>query len=66
MGWSRLSPSSPSPFVADAERWASAVRAGSPVIAFSVPEADLPALNQKSQSLSVMPQLIIKHVSYLS
>lgn len=47
------------------ERWAAAVQAGNSVIAFSVPEAGLPALNQKRQSLSVMAQLIIKHVSYL-
>lgn len=45
--------------------WAAAVQAGNSVIAFSVPEAGLPALNQKRQSLSVMAQLIIKHVSYL-
>lgn len=32
---------------------------------FSVPEAALPALNQKRQSLSVMAQLIIKHETYL-
>lgn len=44
---------------------AAAVQAGNSVIAFSVPEAGLPALNQKRQSLSVMAQLIIKHVSYL-
>lgn len=48
-----------------AKRWAAAVQAGNSVIAFSVPEAGLPALNQKRQSLSVMAQLIIKHVSYL-
>lgn len=47
------------------KRWAAAVQAGNSVIAFSVPEAGLPALNQKRQSLSVMAQLIIKHVSYL-
>lgn len=47
------------------ERWAAAVQAGNSVIAFTVPEAGLPALNQKRQSLSVMAQLIIKHVSYL-
>lgn len=45
--------------------WAGAVQAGNSVIAFSVPEAGFPALNQKRQSLSVMAQLIIKHVSYL-
>lgn len=45
--------------------WAAAVQAGNSVIAFSVPEAGFPALNQKRQSLSVMAQLIIKHVSYL-
>lgn len=47
------------------KRWAAVVQAGNSVIAFSVPEAGLPALNQKRQSLSVMAQLIIKHVSYL-
>lgn len=47
------------------KRGAAAVQAGNSVIAFSVPEAGLPALNQKRQSLSVMAQLIIKHVSYL-
>ena len=47
------------------KRWAAAVQAGNSVIAFSVPEAGLPALNQKRQSLSVMAQLIIKHMSYL-
>lgn len=47
------------------KRWAAAVQAGNSVIAFSVPEAGPPALNQKRQSLSVMAQLIIKHVSYL-
>lgn len=47
------------------ERWAAEVQAGNSVIAFSVPEAGLPALNQKRQSLSVMAQLIIKHVSFL-
>lgn len=47
------------------KRRAAAVQAGTSVIAFSVPEAGLPALNQKRQSLSVMAQLIIKHVSYL-
>lgn len=47
------------------KRWAATVQAGNSVIAFSVPEAGLPALNQKRQSLSVMAQLIIKHVSYL-
>lgn len=47
------------------KRWAAAVQAGNSVIAFSVPEAGLSALNQKRQSLSVMAQLIIKHVSYL-
>lgn len=48
------------------KRWvAAAVQAGNSVIAFSVPKAGLPALNQKRQSLSVMAQLIIKHVSYL-
>lgn len=46
MGWSNLSPFFFS-FVAHVEGWASAVKAGRPVIAFSVPEADLPALNQK-------------------
>lgn len=47
-----------------AKRWAAAaVQAGNSVIAFSVPKAGLPALNQKRQSLSVMAQLIIKHVS---
>lgn len=51
--------------VAYVERWAEALKVGNPVIAFSVPEAGLPALNQKRQSLSVMAQLIIKHVSYL-
>lgn len=45
--------------------WAAAAQAGNSVIAFSVPEAGFPALNQKRQSLSVMAQLIIKHVSYL-
>lgn len=58
-----------SPFTALSQRmvkrWAAAVQAGNSVIAFSVPEAGLPALNQKRQSLSVMAQLIIKHVSYL-
>lgn len=53
------------PLAVSAERWAAAVQTGNSVIAFSVPEADLPALNQKRQSLSVMAQLIIKHVSYL-
>lgn len=52
------------PLAVSAERWAAAVQTGNSVIAFSVPEADLPALNQKRQSLSVMAQLIIKHVSY--
>lgn len=47
------------------KRWAVALQAGNSVIAFSVPEAGLPALNQKRQSLSVMAQLIIKHVPYL-
>lgn len=48
------------------KRWAAAaVQAGNSVIAFSVPKAGPPALNQKSQSLLVMAQLIIKHVSYL-
>lgn len=50
---------------ASVEGWAAAVQTGNSVIAFSVPEAGLPALNQKRQSLSVMAQLIIKHVSYL-
>lgn len=50
---------------AHVERWAAAVQAGNSVIAFSVPEAGLPALNQKRQSPSVMAQLIIKRVSYL-
>lgn len=54
-----------SSFAAYVEGWAEAVQAGNSVIAFSVPEAGLPALNQKRQSLSVMAQLIIKHVSYL-